>query len=73
MNTARCRSCSAEIIWAETVNGKKIPLDAKPERRFVTKGHRTHNGQINTLVEIVETYQTHFASCAYAAQHRKGD
>ncbi len=25
-----CRSCRAEIVWANTPNGKLIPLDAEP-------------------------------------------
>ncbi len=27
MNTGKCRNCNATVLWAETVNGKKIPLD----------------------------------------------
>lgn len=27
---AHCRSCGAEIIWARSVNGVPMPLDAKP-------------------------------------------
>ena len=30
-----CRSCNARVIWVETESGKKMPLDAEPERRFV--------------------------------------
>lgn len=26
----KCKSCDAEIRWAVTVNGKKIPIDAAP-------------------------------------------
>lgn len=28
--TARCRTCSAAILWARTERGKKMPLDAAP-------------------------------------------
>lgn len=28
--TARCRGCGAEIIWALTEKGKRMPLDAAP-------------------------------------------
>ena len=27
---SNCRSCGAEIRWAVTDNGKRIPLDAEP-------------------------------------------
>jgi hypothetical protein len=25
-----CRSCGEEIVWAETVNGKRVPFDLDP-------------------------------------------
>lgn len=28
---SRCRSCGAPIIWARTLRGKAIPLDAEPD------------------------------------------
>lgn len=28
--SAKCRSCGAEIIWAITTRGKRIPLNAEP-------------------------------------------
>lgn len=27
---SRCRSCDAEIVWALTERGKRMPLDAEP-------------------------------------------
>lgn len=27
---AKCRSCDAEIVWAVSEAGKRMPLDAKP-------------------------------------------
>jgi hypothetical protein len=29
VNTARCRSCNAEIVWASTAQGKFMPVDAE--------------------------------------------
>ncbi|WP_431976152.1 hypothetical protein [Micromonospora haikouensis] len=28
--TEKCRSCPAEIIWAVTERGKRMPVDAEP-------------------------------------------
>ena len=45
-----CRSCGAEIVWAKTSDtDKNIPLDAKPERRFVFLS--------DDVVKLKETYQ----------------
>lgn len=30
MTTSTCRSCGARIVWARTVNGKSMPVDADP-------------------------------------------
>ncbi len=38
MNAVKCRSCGANIIWAVTERGLRIPLDAEPNP---TKGNFT--------------------------------
>ena len=63
---SRCSSCDAEIIWAKTITGKAIPLDAKPLR--VAIGELAAQG--GTVV-IRSGYVPHFATCPQAAQHRK--
>lgn len=62
-----CRSCGAEIIWAHTEDGNRMPLDAKPSRRAVVRQRPEE------LVEmrIVNTYQSHFATCPSASAHRR--
>ncbi len=64
--SATCRSCGAAIVWAVTENGKRMPLDAKPEKRLVREGR-----QEPPLVRVVDTYTSHFTSCPNADQHRK--
>jgi hypothetical protein len=61
---AKCRSCGKPIIWAKTVTGASIPLDADPEKRLVFK-------KASLKVEMVDTYQTHFATCKDADKWRK--
>jgi hypothetical protein len=64
-----CKSCGAEIIWATTGKGNAIPLDAKPEHRFVIVPLMGHPE--NLRAEYIKTYISHFATCPQAEQHRK--
>lgn len=64
---ATCEGCGAEIMWAITSNGKKIPLDPDPEERFVVARQKNTGPQ----VALKKTYQTHFASCPDAEEFRR--
>lgn len=70
METSTCRSCGARIVWAETENGKRMPIDAKPEKRLVLIIDPPSPGT-TPLVDVRDTYVSHFATCPNAAQHRK--
>lgn len=67
---ARCRSCGAEILWARIATldgsqGRTIPLDVVPERRFVFLS--------DDIVKLKKTYVTHFASGTRAADRLGGE
>ncbi len=59
-----CRSCGARVLWAETPKGKLAPYEEvrRPVHVLLDSG-----GRWLTLV----LYQSHFATCPHAAQHRK--
>lgn len=70
MPEARCRSCQIPVIWADTVTGKKMPLE------------RQSDGNIAIIrsIAIVNPpdidkhairYVSHFAVCPQAELHRK--
>ena len=65
-DAATCRSCGAPILWVVMrPSGKRMPLDAKPEKRITLD-------LVDGLVgEMTDTYVSHFSSCPNAAQHRK--
>jgi len=63
---AQCKSCGAEIVWGQTDKGKAIPLDAAPEQRFICVAYPSFD-----VLRLVPTYQTHFATCPNAKEHRK--
>lgn len=63
-----CKSCGAEIIWATTVAEKRIPLDAVPLMKFVQE---PGSSKRNLVVRLTAVYESHFATCPNAAEHRK--
>jgi hypothetical protein len=77
----RCRSCKKPIIWAVTTKGRRMPLDPEPvENGNLILRHRmsglptalylTHGADVE-LQPDEKRYVSHFATCPYAAQHRK--
>lgn len=66
-----CRSCGAEIVWAITTSGKRMPIDAAP----VPNGNvtlRDDGGDAPTaLVGKGGTHVSHYATCSEAKQWRK--
>lgn len=55
LNTARCRSCKAAVIWTVTEAGKNMPLSAA-----------TVEVRDGTLYAL-----SHFSDCPNAKEHRK--
>jgi hypothetical protein len=82
---ATCRSCDAHVVWAKTLDGRNIPLDAEPmggwdAPRVFPDGNlrpvlsdRRINGHLT--VEYVTPgegkYRTHFSSCPDANEWRR--
>jgi hypothetical protein len=53
---ASCRDCGARILWVNTSNGKRMPLDNHPERRFVIDSATMTARERNV-------YVCHFTTC----------
>jgi hypothetical protein len=70
--SAECRSCGAPILWAETTNGKLMPLDAEPTGKgLVIERSGISKANADAVVFSRDVYVSHFATCPNAAQHRK--
>jgi hypothetical protein len=78
--TSRCRSCRAPIIWAQTENGKQMPLDAEPYDGDDPRGLFVfrHVDQVVYAMAVTPdafpaepVYRSHFATCPHAAEHRR--
>jgi hypothetical protein len=71
METSTCRSCGAPIIWVLTEAGKRMPLDAKPEKRWTIDPLALRLNPDAPRARLGDTHVSHFATCPNAAQHRK--
>lgn len=73
--TAKCRSCGASIIWAETAAGKRMPVDVEPSPAGnVALEPRPGLDPLATVNEPLfasSLRKSHFATCPNAASHRK--
>jgi hypothetical protein len=81
----RCRSCGADVLWAEWASGKKMPVDAEPDMRPPPKGgslvlsRRDPAGADKLIVEKWREehgskrnrYTSHFATCPNAGDWRR--
>lgn len=77
-----CRSCGAPIIWADTITGRRMPLDKEPSKDGnIVLGLRSDDVPL-ALVQTAQTlqrlllkgerlYTSHFATCPEASKHRR--
>jgi hypothetical protein len=73
MRISECRTCKAEIIWTVTTNGKKMPVDAEPDAAgtfVLTEGMNGVFAKVDNAYSGPK-HQSHFATCAHAAEHRR--
>ena len=76
MRLAYCRSCEWPIGWVLTEAGKPMPVDAEP--LVALRGYRIHEQDGRAPLASYcsqptpgeKLYQSHFASCPHAPQHR---
>lgn len=58
MDTAKCKTCQASIVWLKTALNKVMPVDAETVREGDT-------------MFLKDVHRAHFATCPQAAEHRK--
>lgn len=74
MNKSACRSCGAEIIWAITPAGRRMPVDAAPDP---TGTLRLAQEPYNVTVVVAgpsdeePRHRPHFATCPQANEWRR--
>lgn len=75
-----CRSCGSPVVWAITVTGRPMPVDAEPSPAGTVELTATGHGvraSVTTVADSAEPMRrtSHFATCpqADAWRHRKTD
>lgn len=65
-----CTGCGAPVIWTITEkNRKRMPVDAKPQKRVVFL--RDPKDPATPISRVVSTFTPHWASCPMAERFRK--
>ena len=81
----KCRSCQAEIRWAKTPGGARMPLDVSPAPGGNVAVLESKNGPIAVVLNAkgeaampflqpspdAPRYLSHFVTCPSAGLHRK--
>lgn len=80
-DVSACRSCGAEILWAHTRDGKRIPLDAVPspagnvylnESATFARASVLSGALLEAARSAGEKLRTsHFATCPQAGEWRR--
>lgn len=80
LSTTPCRGCGARVVWAQTVNGKAIPLNSSPDpagNLVLETANRDRSGARRAVyVRPGERageprYTSHFATCPKAERFRQ--
>lgn len=72
-----CKTCLGAVVWAKTITGKRMPIDAAPVKHGNIALEETDTGLVahvlspKALANAAERYVSHFATCREAAQHRR--
>ena len=74
MNTDRCRSCGAPILWVRAERGKMMPLDAEPNPagNIILIDGIAHVRESDLFaITTQERWMPHWSYCPQATQWRK--
>lgn len=84
--TGVCRGCGKPVIWIRTKQGRKMPVDAEPVDILLGGGTDTFMRADGSVVtgrrigdawdddpdaNVVQVFESHFATCPVGGQFRK--
>lgn len=64
---SQCKACLAPIIWAVTIRGAKMPINA-PNRGFPILSDQVKDGKV---IQEVAAEHSHFATCPFRDRFKK--
>lgn len=64
-----CKYCGAQIIYATTSAGGRMPFDAEPVKAWRIVG--PDHAQADARAERIDTFVSHFATCPNTDKHRR--
>lgn len=77
----KCAGCPAEIVWAHTASGKRMPFDVRastdgqwelaPDGQTLLAIHLRPEFLAKRIAEGELFYTPHFATCPQAAKYRR--
>ena len=70
MNETTCRACGAKIAFVQTRVGKAAPVNLPAKKVFIMKPDGM-TSNCEPIFEVVEGFESHFATCPDAAKFRK--
>lgn len=75
MQTIKCKSCGADMLYVTTENGRQMPLDPVPcddgNVWIGDDGVARVMGKGDEGTVSMPLYKSHFATCVAAKTHRK--
>lgn len=63
---SNCRGCGKKIVWAETQEGKKVPLDPSPPVYMLMRFHNDKNEWVYRCDKAGSVFVNHFSTCSKA-------
>lgn len=74
-DTVPCKSCGKPMVWYDTRSGNVMPLDPEPAEDgnivIINGVAHTLRGDLFEEKHDGPRYKSHFATCEFAAKHRK--
>lgn len=82
----KCKTCGAPIVWIKTFAGKKMPVNEDPVLVLMSHGTEKFIRTDGVMItgcrvgdgyddypddNVVEAYESHFATCPQANEHRR--
>jgi hypothetical protein len=60
----KCRVCGANILWVVTASNQAIPVNAKPDKRFIL----VRKGGYHEA-RVIDSYVIHYVTCPKSAEY----